>query len=313
MIKVLITPPSYGRGESGVFKLLEDNGIEYITNDSEVAYTKEEMKELIADCDGIILGVDPCDAEVLSCAKKLKVVSRFGVGMDNVDVEYLKDNGIAFYRTIGANADAVADCAFTLMMGVARKIMELDGDVKSGKWYEAETYEVCYKTLGLIGLGDIGKKVAQRASGFSMNVIAYDVVRNDELAAQMGITYVDTLEELMKQSDFISIHVPIIPRTYHLIDEKMLSLMKPTGVIVNTARGGIIDEKALAKVLKERKILGAGIDVFENEPLEEDSELKTLNNAILLPHCSADTVETTKKVSNAVTINLLKGLGLAEI
>lgn len=309
MAKVLITPPTFSREDSKTLDLLRTHNVEFDLNDRDVAFTKEELKSMIGAYDGIILGVDPCNREVLEQAPNLKVVSRFGVGADNVDVKYLNEHDIAFYRTIGANADAVADCAFTLMMSVARNVMYLDNEIKSGKWYDAQTHEMSFKTLGLIGLGDIGKKVAQRAKGFQMNILAYDVVKNQEVADQYGITYVDTIEEIMETADFISIHVPLIPSTYHLIDEKKLRMMKDTAVIVNTARGGIIDESALAKVLQEGVIWGAGLDVFENEPLEADSPLKKLSNIILLPHCSADTFETTIKVSRAATENLLKGLG----
>jgi D-3-phosphoglycerate dehydrogenase len=310
MTKVLITPPSFARTDDTPLQLLKQKGISYIRNESSIPYTKEQMIELVHDCEGIILGVDPCDRDVLAAAPNLKVVSRFGVGADNVDAKYCKDKGISFYRTIGVNADAVADSASTLMMAVSRKLIEIDSDVRAGEWYEAETFEIFEKTLGLIGLGNIGVKVAKRASGFNMKVLAYDMFRNEELAKSAGVTYVDTLEEIIKKSDIISIHVPITKETYHMIGTKEIAMMKPKAVIVNTARGGILDEEALADALETNRILGAGLDVFENEPLKADSRFFKLKNVILTPHFSADTFETTRKVSIAAAINLLKGLGL---
>ena len=311
-MKVLITPPSFARTDDAPYKLLENHGVEYVKNKTDIPFTAEEMTKHIADCDGVILGVDPCGRDVLSAAARLKVISRFGVGIDNIDTEYCQAQDIAVYRTVGVNSDAVADCAFTLIMAGARKIIELDKDVKAGRWYEAETFEVCRKTLGLIGFGDIGSKVAKRAAGFDMKVIAYDVIKNEEMAKRYGVEYVNGIEEVLKNADFISLHLPSIPETYHLIGKKELSLMKPNAVIVNTARGGIIDEAALTEALKHHKILGAGLDVFENEPVPANSRLKQLDNAILLPHCSADTFETTRKVSQTAAENVLRGLGLME-
>ena len=308
--KVLITPPSFARTDGAPLKLLENNGFEYVRNTNDGPFSKEEMIKLVKDCDGIILGVDPCDRDVLAAALKLKVVSRFGVGADNVDTEYCKEHGIAFYRTIGVNADAVADSTFALMLAVAKKIVTLDADVRAGRWYEAETYEINNKTLGLIGFGNVGVKVAKRATGFDMKVITYDLYRNEELAKSVGVSYVDTIEEVLKESDIISLHIPLTSETYHLIGIKEIALMKPLAIVVNTARGGIIDEAVLADALEQNKILGAGLDVFENEPLKKDCRFFKLKNVILSPHSAADTFETSRKVSFAAVKNLLDGFGL---
>ena len=310
MRKVLITPPSFAKTDDAPLELLKEKGFECIRNLHNVPLSKAEMIGQIHDCEGLILGVDPCDKDVLSSAPKLKVVSRYGVGADNVDTTYCREHGIAFYRTVGVNADAVADSAFALMMAVSKKIVEIDADVRAGHWHEPETFEINHKTLGLVGLGNIGAKVARRAAGFDMKVIAYDPYRNEELAESVGATYRGTLDEVLKEADIISLHLPICPETCHLIGEREIALMKPRAVLVNTSRGGIVDETALIEALENDRILGAGLDVFEKEPLDKDSPFFKLKNVILSPHCSADTFETTRKVSMAAAQNLIAGFGL---
>ena len=310
MGKVLITTASFARTDDAPLRLLEQYGLECTHLRSEAPLSKGEMKCRIAECVGVIIGTDPCDAEVMAASDQLRVVSRFGVGADNVDQNYCHDHGIQFFRTIGVNADAVADSALSLMMATLRKIVEIDADVRSGKWYEPETFELNHKKLGLLGFGNIGAKVAKRALGFDMEVVAYTPSRrNKELARSMNVRYADTIEDVLRWADIVSLHLPALPETYHLISRDQLAMMKKGSVLINTARGGIVDEQALADALESGRLLGAGLDVFENEPIECGSRLLKLRNVTLSPHCSADTFETTRKVSQAAAQNLLKGLG----
>lgn len=310
MTKILITPTVFGQTDKAPMQLLHEKGFELVLNDTGSSYSKAAMQRLVHDVDGIILGTDPCDRDVIAAAPRLKVISRFGVGADNVDAEYCKERGVAFYRTVGVNADAVADSTFALILAVSKKIVPTDNDLKAGNWNEPETFEINHKTIGLIGFGNVGAKVAKRARGFDMRVIAYDPYWNDELARTVEAKRADSIDEILREADIVSLHLPLSPATYHIIDAGQISRMKPRSILVNTARGGIIDEQALAAALEQNKILGAGLDVFENEPLERESKLLSLNNVVLSPHIAADTFETIQKVSMAAAHNLIRGLGL---
>jgi D-3-phosphoglycerate dehydrogenase len=310
MTKILITTACFAKTDKSPLELLESKGCECVLNTTGLPYTKEQMIEAVADVDGVILGSDPCDAQVLSAAPRLRVVSRFGVGADNVDTDYCDSHGIAFYRTVGANADGVADTTLALMLAVSKRIAAVDAMVRRGEWPEPDTFEICHKTLGLVGFGNIGAKVARRARGFEMEVVAYDAFRNEALAETVGAHYADTLEEVLERADVVSIHVPHTPETHHLIDGKALGRMKPGAILINTARGGIVDEAALAGALRDGRLMGAGLDVFEHEPLEKGSPLFDCPNLVLSPHAAGDTVESLRKVSEAAAGNLLRGLGL---
>ena len=310
MKKILITTSGFAKSDKAPLALLIEKGCECTQNTTDKPYTKQEMLELVKDVDGIILGTDPCDREVISAAPRLKVISRFGVGADNVDADCCIERGIAFYRTIGVNADAVADSAFALLLAVSKRIVSVDCAMKAGEWFDPETFEINHKTLGLIGFGNVGVKMAKRACGFDMNVIAYDPMRNEALASSVNAVYMDTIEQILREADIVSLHLPLTPETYHLIGAEQIALMKPDAILINTARGGIIDECALADALEQNRLRGAGLDVFENEPLEADSRLRKLHNTVLSPHAAADTYETLQKVSFAAAENLLAGLAL---
>jgi D-3-phosphoglycerate dehydrogenase len=290
--KILVTPRSFTKNPEPL-RMLEAQGYEIILNPHGRILTKFEMIELIRDVDGIIVGVDPLDHEVLEHATKLKCISKYGVGTDNIDLVKAEQMGIAVTITLGANKEAVADYTFALMLAVARKITEIDSECRLGNWTKITTIDVWDKTLGLVGLGNIGKGVARRAKGFQMRTIAYDLYQDQAYADANQIEYV-SLDTLLAESDFISIHLPLTDQTHHLIGEREISQMKETAIIVNTARGGLIDEEALYAALKEERIWGAGVDVFEEEPPSNKSLLE-LKNIIIGSHCAASTVEAVKK------------------
>ncbi|MCG1013191.1 phosphoglycerate dehydrogenase [Tepidanaerobacter sp. GT38] len=304
--KILITPRSFGKSSSKPLDLLKEKGYEVVQNPYGRIMTRQEMMKHIVDVDGIIVGVDPLDREVLACGKRLKAISKYGVGTDNIDVEYAKEKNIPVMRTVGANAEAVADFTFALMLAVARRIVEIDAGCRKLNWNKITSIEVHGKTLGLIGLGAIGKKVARRAAGFDMKVLAFDTFKDEVYAKENGITYV-TLEELLKESDFISLHLPLTDETRNLISYEQFKMMKPMAVIVNTARGGIIDENALLWALKEKRIWGAGIDVFEEEP-PKNSELLKMDNIVIGSHCAASTYEAIEKMGMMAAENLIECL-----
>ena len=240
---------------------------------------------------------------------RLKMVANMAVGFNNIDVEAATRLGIAVSNTPGVLSDTTADLAFALLMATARRIPEAERFLRAGKYAGWGPLlfcgaEVHHSTLGLVGAGRIGKIVAQRASGFEMKVLYYDVYRvSPEEEAKYHLTYLP-LDELLRQADFVSVHTPYMPSTHHLISTRELRLMKPTAILINTARGPIVDEKALAKALQAGTIAGAGLDVFENEPAVEP-ELLTMENVVLLPHIASASLRTRTLMATMASDNIV--------
>ncbi|HOH82259.1 MAG TPA: D-glycerate dehydrogenase [Candidatus Syntrophosphaera thermopropionivorans] len=264
------------------------------------AITHEELKEKVKDIDALIcLLTDNIDHEIIEAASNLKCISVYAVGYNNIDVETATKHGIVICNTPGVLTETTADLAWALIMSCARRIVEADRFVREGKFQGWEPMlmlgnDIFGKTLGIIGMGRIGRAVAHRALGFDMKVIYYDPQVDPE---SLPSDYVSVdLTTLCQNSDFISIHTPLTPETRHLIGEKEFNLMKPTAILINTARGPIIDEQALISALKENKIAGAGLDVYENEPVIPE-ELIKLSNVILLPHIGSASYETRTKMA----------------
>lgn len=264
------------------------------------AITHEELKEKVKDIDALIcLLTDNIDHEIIEAASNLKCISVYAVGYNNIDVETATKHGIVICNTPGVLTETTADLAWALIMSCARRIVEADRFVREGKFQGWEPMlmlgnDIFGKTLGIIGMGRIGRAVANRALGFDMKVIYYDPQVDPE---SLPSDYVSVdLTTLCQNSDFISIHTPLTPETRHLIGEKEFNLMKPTAILINTARGPIIDEQTLISALKEHKIAGAGLDVYENEPVIPE-ELIKLSNVILLPHIGSASYETRTKMA----------------
>ena len=304
--KILTTPRSYGRNMPELFEQLEAAGYEVVRNSTGGILEKEQMKALIADCSGIIVGVDPLDAEVLSCAPRLRAIAKYGVGVDNIDLDYCKAHGIKVSRTVGANSEAVADYAMTLIMAVARKAVMIDRKCRGRDWSKISTRDVSGATLGLFGLGAIGKHVAKRAQGFGMKVLAFDPYWPEEYARENNIIRADA-ETIFREADFISLHLPLMESTRNFVGEKEIAMMKRDAVIINTARGGLIDEAALLKALKEGRIYGAGIDAFAQEPPEDPAWFE-LDNVVIGSHCAASTTGATRNMGRMATQNILRDL-----
>ena len=304
--KILTTPRSYGKDMPELFEQLEAAGYEVVKNTTGGILEKEQMKEMIADCVGIIVGVDPLDAEVLACAPKLRAVSKYGVGVDNIDLAYCEQRGIKVSRAVGANSEAVADYAMALMLAVARKVPMIDRKCRQLDWGKITTRDVSNATLGLFGLGAIGRHVAKRAQGFGMKVIAYDPYWPEEFARENHIERADA-ETIFRTADFISLHLPLMPETEGFVGEKELAMMKKDAVLINTARGGLVDERALLAALKEDRIYGAGLDAFAHEPPEDDSWF-ALDNVVLGSHCAASTRGATQNMGRIATDNILRDL-----
>ena len=273
------------------------------------------LKE-VADADGLFcLLTERIDAELLDAAKKLKVAANMAVGYDNINVPEATKRGIVVTNTPGVLTETVADLAMGLILAIARRTVEADRYVRSGKWVIGWTpmmmvgSDVHGKTLGIYGLGRIGAALAQRAKGFDMKLIFHDVYRNAELEKKLGIKYV-SFEDLLKDSDYLSIHVPLLPETRHSIAAKQLALMKKSAFLVNTSRGPVIDEQALIKALQEKTIAGAALDVFEKEPIDTSSPLLKMDNVVIVPHIASASIETRTAMAVMAAqgiVSVLKG------
>jgi len=286
--RVLITSTSFGKAAKEPLEFLKSKGYRIIWSKQDRPLGEEEAKEKVSGVDAWIAGVDRIGQRVLSCADRLKVIARFGVGTDTIDIEEATRRGIVVTNTPGANYDAVADFTFGLILSIARFISQADRNVKEGGWGRFFGYPVWGRTLGIIGMGKIGMAVAKRASGFNMRVIYSDIRVNPE-AEKIGIKKVD-LDFLLREADFVSLHVPLTPQTRNLIGKDELTKMKSTSFLINTARGGVVDEDALYSFLKDKRILGAALDVYREEPPRE-SPLLSLDNVITTPHIASYTYE----------------------
>ena len=270
-------------------KMLTDAGFELVGNDTGRRFNREEQKALIKDADAIIAGTEIYDAEMLEGCDNLKAMLRFGVGTDNFDLEAMKAAGIQV--GVIANYNAVAEFAVTLMLSVLKNLPLQDGAARQASWNRYPTRELTGKTVGLLGFGRIGKRVAELLKGFDVNVLAYDPYPNEEAAKERGVKLV-TFDEGLEQSDIVSLHLPYTDETHHIIDGAAIEKMKQGAYLINTARGPLADEAALAEALKSGRLSGAGVDVYEKEPFVPEKPLIPLVNTVLTPHVSALTYET---------------------
>ena len=270
------------------------------------------LREL-KDADGLIGFGLKVDGELLAKAPNLKVVSNFSVGYDNLDLPVLTKHKVLATNTPEVLNDTVADLMFGLMLAVGRRITELDQYVKAGQWKQnaiSDQYstDIHHKTLGIIGMGEIGTQIAKRASlGFDMNVLYHNRSRNEEAERKYQAQYCG-LDELLSQSDFVCLMTPLTRETEKMIGEREFSLMKKTAIFVNGSRGRTVDEAALISALEQGEILGAGLDVFENEPVSDDNPLLTMKNVITLPHVGSATHETRTKMAMLAAENVVQGV-----
>lgn len=279
-------------------------GINYLREhgcavDARDEMTATELQAAIKEYDAVLLRTDVMDKETIQNAKKLKIIARHGVGFDNVDIEAATANGVYVTYTPAANINSVAEHVTGLLLAVSRQIVKVDKAVRQGNFNVRNTStgtELKGKTLGIIGLGNIGKLVAKKcALGFDMNVIAYDPYA--KAPAEEYISKTDDIDELLQQADFVSLHLPYNKALHHFINEEKLDLMKPEAFLINAARGGLVDETALYKALSENKISGAALDVFEQEPVSADHPLMGLANLVVTPHLAALTHEALVTMS----------------
>jgi len=272
--------------------------------------SKEELIAAVKEVDGIIACVgDRIDGEVMDASGGfLKAVCNAIVGFDNVDLKAATERGIYVTNTPGVLTETVADLAFGLLLTLSRRIAEADRFIRTGRWRgwgpkQFLGFDVHGKTLGILGLGRIGLAVAKRAKGFDMTVLYFDVFRNTEMEKKLGLHFVP-LNEVLSRSDFVSVHVPLIPQTKHMISTNELDLMKESAFLINSSRGPVVDEKALITALKAGKICGAGLDVWDPEPPSVDNPLLTMDNVVTLPHIASASVETRTRMIEMAIDNL---------
>ena len=293
--RVLVTPRSFRRETGEHKRIMEEAGCVVVESSTGRPLRSSEMVNLIGDVDGAIIGLDQVNAEVIAAAPKLRVISKYGTGLDNIDLDAATQAGIVVTYTPGANHVSVSELTMGLMLALARHIPQHSSSVKAGSWERGRGVELAGKKLGIVGLGRIGMAVARRARAFDMHVLYYDVCRRKNAEAEGWLDYAD-LDALLAESDFVSLHCPFTPEWGTMIGKAQLRAMKPTAYLVNTARGGLVDEAALAKALQDRWIAGAASDAFVNEP-PTDSPLLALDNFVASPHVGAVTCESVRRMA----------------
>ena len=285
---------------------------EVTMNTSGKHLTKDELIENLRGKDAALtMYNNPIDKEVLDAIEGVKILANYAVGYNNIDFSYAAEKNIVVSNTPGVLTDATADLTIGLIFAVARRIAESDRCVREGRflgwtptWYLGQS--ITGKTLGIIGAGRIGTEVVNKLKGFNMKILYHNRNRNLQFEKETGGTFVDK-ETLLKESDIISLHLPYTPETHHIIGYNELKLMKDSAILINAARGKVVDENALAKVLKENLIYGSGVDVYENEPAV-DAELLTLQNVVLTPHIGSSTLEAREQMTQICVENILAAI-----
>ncbi len=287
-MKVLVTATNFSTLCADSYQYLLANDCEVIENVKGRPYTFEEQREVVGDIDGVIAGLDIWDEKIFKLAPKLKGIARFGVGVDNIDLQAASKHGVKVSNCKGINSNSVSEHALTLMLAIIRDIPKLDETTKNGEWRREVFMELNTMKIGMLGFGEISRFTVEKLLPFQPEILAYDISPDREWAKKLNVTIVD-FEQLMSQSDLVSVHVPSLPATRHLINEKTLGMMKDGAYLINTSRGDIVDETALYKALKEGKLTAAGIDVFESEPTLKSNPLFQLDNIVVTPHAAGET------------------------
>ncbi len=310
MYKILITAKNFGSVSDKDRNYFLDRGYHIIHNPHfGRILNEEELCGVIGEADGLLLGNDKVNAAVLDCAKNLKVIGKFGVGVDNVDIPAATARGIAVANVPGTTANSVADLTFGLMLGVSKLIMYTNRRVMSGMWPSDRGHDIFGKTLGIIGFGRIGQAVAKRAAGFDMNVLAYDPCFNADAAKALNAKQA-SLDEITEQADYVTLHIPLTPEAKNLFNAERIGRMKKGSYLINAARGGIVDEQALFDALQSGRLAGAALDVLASEPPKERPPLFDCENCLVTSHSGGNSQESillTAKTAAENIISVLEG------
>jgi D-3-phosphoglycerate dehydrogenase len=274
--------------------------------------TPDEMAALLREADAMLAGTDPITSAVLDQAAKLKLIARVGVGYDAIDIDAARRHGVTVTVTPGANEQTVADYTLAALLALLRGVVPNHRTTQSGQWERLPGVDLAGKTVGIIGLGRIGKLVARRLAGFDTQLLAHDLYRDPAFAGQFGVQYL-SLDDLLARADAVTLHVLLTPETYHLLDAGRLALMKPGAVVVNTCRGPVIDEVALAAALRAGRLAGAALDVFEEEP-PRNSPILSAPNVLLSPHIAGISRESSRRMGEMAVAEVARSLqGLAPL
>ncbi len=307
-MKIFISTTSFAQYDASPLKLLKDAGMDVQVNPYRRRLTADECLDLYKDIDGLIAGTEAIDAEILRSAGNLRVISRCGAGADNIDMEAAKELGIKVFITPDAPTRAVAELTIGLMLDLLRGISMADRLIRSGVWRKNMGSLLLGKTLGILGLGRIGKMVVELTQPFNLKYIAWDTSPDKRFAGKYKIEFTG-LDELLSKADIITVHLPYVPELEGIIGKREIGLMKRGVFLLNTARGGLVDEVALGSALKRKEIAGAALDVFEQEPYT--GSLKELDNIILTSHIGSYARETRVEMEVQAARNLIEGLGLS--
>ena len=305
MHNIFIATTSFSTQSEKPLALLKSNNLQIVSNNKGRKLKSNELIRELFGIDGVIAGTEEYTKIVLNELSQLKVISRLGVGLDNIDLETAKRIGIKISRTKTTPAPAVVELSLSLMLDISRKITNQNNDVKNGVWNKKMGSLLQEKTLGIIGLGTIGKSLVKLVKGFNFRILAFDLFHDEKFAKEHKVNYCD-IDTLLTQSDIISIHLNLTAETKGMMNKERLYKMKPESILINTSRGEIIDEKALYRSLKEKKILGAGLDVFKQEPYT--GPLVELDNVVLTPHIGAYAKELRIQMEIEAVENLIRGL-----
>lgn len=305
---ILSTSPTFTQYSANAAKALENNQCRLVMIPPRDMHEHPDFYKTLAEADAWVVGINKIYAEDLDKAPNLKLVIKHGTGVDSIDIKACAERGITVANVPATNANAVADLAFGLILTLARQIVFGDKRTRQGFWGPIMGEAVYGKTIGILGLGQIGKGMAKRAKGFDMNILGYDVVHDTDFEAQYGVKAA-SVEEIITSSDYISVHLPLFESTRNIISVHEFAKMRPTAFLVNTSRGGVVDEDALYQALQEKKIAGAALDVFSKEP-PVHSPFFELDKVIVTPHMGAYTREAMGAISDIVSesiVNVLNG------
>lgn len=300
-MKVVSTSPSFGLYSNEPIDYLKEQGIELIQIPDQTP--EEELISILRDADAAILGYTQINHQFLENAPQLKIVCKHGVGFDNINLEATKEKGVWATNVPDGNKMAVADFAFSLMFSLARNIPKANELTKQGKWPKLIGTEIYGKTIGIVGLGRIGKEIVRRAKGFDMEILAYDPYPDHTFAKENGVRFTD-LSDLLQNSDCVTLHLPLNDQTKNLIGYEQLHLMRKNAYLINVSRGGLIDEEALFQALSDERIGGAALDVFEHEPMT-DHPLVTLPNFVATSHMAGYTYEAINNIGMTCVRNIV--------
>lgn len=305
MKKVFLATSTFGKFSKKPIELLEERKISYLCNTSGKKLSNNDLVEKLKECDGVIAGTELYSSKVLERLPKLKVISRLGIGLDNVDLEFAKKKEIKIFKTQTSLNESVSELTLGLMINVAKKINQHSSNLKSGIWKKEMGILLSNKTLGIIGLGGIGKSLVKLCQGFNFNILAHDINKDNDFAKKYKIKY-ESFQNLLKKSDILSFHTNLNRSAINLMGKTQFDLLKKNVIILNTSRGEVFKEKDLLDFLKKNKNASAGIDVFSEEPYK--GNLLKLKNIITTPHIGSYSREIRNELEIESVLNLIKGL-----